>query len=127
MFGGNAGDQATDQFALGVTLWRVFAGCYPYGEIEAFSRPRFTSPNLPSSRRSELPAWLDALLMRSVAIEADDRFGDVTELLRALEGGAAVARTPLRSPALIERNPVRFWQGIALLLALALIAALVVR
>ena len=127
MFSGNAGDQATDQFALGITLWRVFAGSYPYGEIEAFSRPRFASPNLPSAKRPELPAWLDALLMRSVAIDPDERFGDMIELLRALEGGAAVARTPLRGQPLIARNPVRFWQMIALLLALALIAALAMR
>jgi serine/threonine protein phosphatase PrpC len=127
MFGGNAGDQATDQFALGVTLWRVFASRYPYGEIEAFSRPRFIAPNLPSAKRPEIPAWLDALLLRSVAIDPDDRFGDMIELLRALEGGAAVARIPLHKAPLIERNPVRFWQAIAFLLAVGLIAALIAR
>jgi serine/threonine protein phosphatase PrpC len=127
MFGGNAGDQATDQFALGVTLWRVFVGKYPYGEIEAFSRPRYGVPELPSKSRPELPAWLDAVLMRSVAIDPEDRYGDVTELLRALEGGAAVARVPLRQAALLERNPVRFWQGVAALLGIALVAALLSR
>jgi serine/threonine protein phosphatase PrpC len=127
MFAGNAGDAGTDQFALGVTLWRIFAGYYPYGEAEAFSRPRFAPPAAPSTRRAELPAWLDALLLRSAAIDPADRFGDVIELLRALEGGAAVARTPLRPVPLIERNPVRFWQMIALALSVALIIALATR
>jgi serine/threonine protein phosphatase PrpC len=127
MFAGNAGDAATDQFALGVTLWRIFAGQYPYGEIEAFSRPRFAAPNQPSAKRPELPAWLDALLMRSVAIEPQSRFGDMIELLRALEGGAAVARTPLRPQPLIERHPVRFWQMVSGLLAIGLIAVLIWR
>lgn len=125
MFGGEAGNEATDQFALGVTLWRLFAGRYPYGEIDAFSRPRFSQTELPSLHRPELPAWLDALLMRSVAIDPKDRFGDVIELLRALEGGAAVARVPHRQAPLFERNPARFWQGIALLLAVALIASVI--
>jgi serine/threonine protein phosphatase PrpC len=124
MFGGNAGDQATDQFALGITLWRVFVGKYPYGETEAFSRPRYSVPELPSKSRPELPAWLDAVLMRSVAVNPQDRFGDVIELLRALEGGAAVARIPLRPRPFIESHPVLFWQILSGLLAIGLCTAL---
>lgn len=124
MFSGNAGDAATDQFALGVTLWRLFAGRYPYGETEAFARPRFGPLEMPSRSCGEIPAWLDAALMRCVATDPSDRFGDAVELLRALEGGAAVARTPLGREPLIERNPVFFWQGIALLLAMALAIAI---
>ncbi|NBC36660.1 protein kinase [Novosphingobium sp. FSY-8] len=125
MFTGEAGSEASDQFALGVTLWRLFARCWPYGEAEAFARPRFREPQPPSKARPELPGWLDAVLMRSVAIAPQDRFGDVIELLRALEGGAAVERKPLRAPALIERNPVAVWQGISALLAAALVAVLI--
>ncbi len=124
MFSGNLGDAATDQFALGVTLWRLFAGVYPYGESEAFSRPRFRALVPPSKTREELPGWLDAALMRAVAVNPEDRFGDVVELLRALEGGAAVARTSLSHVPLIERDPVRFWQIVSALLLIALIVAL---
>jgi len=125
MFGGNLGDEGTDQFALGVTLWRILARIYPYGEIEAFNRPRFRTLEPPSKARPELPAWLDSTLMRAVAVDPADRFGDVIELLRALEGGAAVARVNQRAIPLIERNPARFWQLISLILAIALVVALV--
>ncbi|WP_234152276.1 bifunctional protein-serine/threonine kinase/phosphatase [Sphingobium sufflavum] len=124
MFAGNLGDEGTDQFALGVTLWRLFARAYPYGEVEAFSRPRFRKLNLPSVARPELPGWLDSTLMRAVAVDPDERFGDVVELLRALEGGAAVARVNQGFIPLIERDPVRFWQLISLALALALVISL---
>lgn len=124
MFTGNLGDQGTDQFALGVTLWRIFLRSYPYGEIEPFTRPRFRKLAAPSQTRSELPAWLDATLMRAVAVDPDERFGDVVELLRALEGGAAVARVNQNFVPLIERNPVLFWQLVSLALAIALIVAL---
>jgi hypothetical protein len=124
MFSGNVGDAATDQFALGVTLWRLFVSRYPYGESEAFARPRFGRLESPSRFREEIPAWLDSALMRSVAIDPSERFGDTVELLRALEGGASVARTTLHKAPLIERDPVRFWQCVSLLLAAALIAAL---
>jgi serine/threonine protein phosphatase PrpC len=127
MYRGEAGNAATDQFALGVCLWRLFARTWPYGEIEAFSRPRFRPVTPPSRACDQIPGWLDAALMRAVAIDPADRFGDVIELLRALEGGAAVARVPLRRPPLIERHPVAFWQGVSALLFAGLIAALVWR
>ena len=127
MFAGEVGSEATDQFALGVTLWRLFARLWPYGEAEAFSRPRFRRPETPSRRLPHLPGWLDAILLRAVAIDPAERFGDVVELLRALEGGAGVERAPLRPVPLIERYPVAFWKGVSALLLVALIAALVWR
>jgi len=127
MFAGEAGSEATDQFALGVTLWRLFAGGWPYGEAEAFSRPRFRQPEAPSRTRPELPGWLDAVLLRAAALTPEERFGDAVELLRALEGGAAVARVALRPLPLIERHPVGFWKTIAGVLFIALLAALIWR
>lgn len=124
MYTGELGSEATDQFALGVTLWRIFTGAFPYGEIEAFSRPRFRKLDRPSAIRPELPAWLEAALLRCVAINPDERFGDAVDLLRALEGGAAIARIDHRFVPLIERHPVRFWQAVSALLALALVAVL---
>jgi serine/threonine protein kinase len=41
LFDGAPGDELSDQFALGVTIYRMFTGKYPYGEIEPFSHPRF--------------------------------------------------------------------------------------
>ena len=127
MFDGEAGSEASDQFALGVTLWRLFLRIWPYGEAEAFSRPRFIRPQAPGKLRPELPGWLDALLMRVVSVQPQDRFGDVVELLRALEGGAAVERKPLRPPAWIERHPVGFWKTVSALLFAALVASLIWR
>lgn len=126
-FEGNAGDSLTDQFALGVTLYRWFTGKWPFGEQEAFQRPRFGRPPPPSQHRREIPSWLDDAILTAIQPERDARFGDVIELLRALEGGGALDSGPKRSQPLFERNPLRVWQAISALLAAALAASLLLR
>jgi len=118
---GAAGDERSDQFALGVTIYRMFTGEYPYGEIEAFSHPRFRRPTPLTRHRPDLPAWLDEALARATAADPDDRFGDVLELIFALEHGKIRAAPPRpRRQPLYERNPLLVWKIVAAVLALAL-------
>lgn len=121
LFQGRPADETSDQFSLGVTIYRLFTGKYPYGEIEPFSRPRFRSPTPLSSIRPDLPAWLDRAISRAIAPMPQDRYNDVFELIFELENGADRA-----SPILIERksfydrNPLLFWKMVSTLLALLL-------
>jgi len=126
-FEGNAGDVLTDQFALGVTLYRWFIGKWPFGEQEAFQRPRFGRPLPPSHHRAEIPSWLDDAILTAIQPDPHMRFGDVIELLRALEGGGTLELGRRRTMPLLERNPVRFWQALSALLGAALVASLLLR
>ncbi|SNS76200.1 Serine/threonine protein phosphatase PrpC [Sphingomonas laterariae] len=127
LYEGERGSEASDQFALGVTIYRLFTGKYPFGEVEAFSRPRFGQPVPPSRYRADMPGWLEATILRAIAVDPSRRFGDVLELVHALESGAAHAvRRPEARP-LIERNPVLFWQLVSLVLAIALVASFATR
>lgn len=126
MFDGNAGDERTDVYALGVTLYRMFSGHYPYGETEAFARPRFGRRQPLAHYRPDLPAWLDAVLARATAVQADERYAHVADLVSELEAGFAGAggTAPQRRQPLYARNPLRFWQGLSLLLLIALLISL---
>ena len=127
MFDGNLGDALTDQYALGVTLYRIFTRDYPCGQEEGFNRARFEKPIRPTTVRPDMPAWLEAALLRTLAVDPADRFADVEELIHVLESGSALAIVPRQPLALIERNPVLFWQGVSVVLAVALLASLVLR
>ncbi len=128
MFAGEPGNAATDIYALGVTLFRAFTGEFPYANADATSGPRRTRPAPLSTLRPDLPAWLQAALGRAVAHDPAERFRDGLELAVEMENGPARAPvTAGRPQTFYERNPVAFWQGVSALLALALIAALLLR
>ncbi|MBI1869042.1 MAG: bifunctional protein-serine/threonine kinase/phosphatase [Methylocystis sp.] len=125
LFGGAAGDELSDLYALGVTVYRAFSGGYPYGEIEPFSKPRFGKPQPLCSKRPDLPAWLDAVLLKTVATDSRDRYGDVLEFAFELENGAARTRPLARKKkSLYDRSPLAFWQGLSVCLLLLLILSL---
>ena len=121
LFAGEPGGEASDLFALAVTLFRLFTGQYPYGEIEPFSHPRFSKPDSLAKYRPDLPAWLDALLVRALAVEPEKRPGDVLEFVLALEDGPAAAPPATRPAPLYDRNPLLFWKILSALLAMALL------
>ncbi len=128
MFLGAAGDEMSDLYALGVTLYRAFCGAYPYGEIEPFSKPRFGKPQSLIAKRPDLPAWLDAVMLKAIAPDPAERYRDVLEFAFEIENGAARAPTSARRPkSLYERNPLMFWKATSLLLLFALVLALACR
>jgi serine/threonine protein phosphatase PrpC len=128
MLDGEAGNVATDIYALGVTMFRAFTGEFPYGNADAVSPPRRDRPKDLAALRPDLPAWLGAILDRAIALDPSERFRDAMEFAAEMEAGPPRAPASARRPqTLLERAPVRFWQGVAALLALALLASLLLR
>ncbi|MFZ5960256.1 protein kinase domain-containing protein [Pseudomonas knackmussii] len=126
-FEGATPDVRQDLYATGVSLYQLLCEHYPYGEVEAFQRPRFGNPTPASRYRPDLPVWLDAWLLRAVASDPARRFETAEEALLALEQGERQAGQTARPRPLLERAPLRTWRAIALLslvLNLLLIVAL---
>jgi serine/threonine protein phosphatase PrpC len=128
MFEGEAGNEATDIYALGVTMFRAFTGEYPYDNADAMSPPRRIRPRRFTELRPDLPAWVEAALERAIAADPARRLRDMHEFALEMEAGPARApAAPSRPLTLYERAPLLVWQGIAAILAAALAASLLLR
>ncbi len=113
LFGSPEPQAAYDLYAAGVTLYHLLTRKYPYGEIEPFQTPKFGDAVRPTRWRPEIPGWLENILLKAVAREAKDRFETAEEFVLALQRGAARPIAPPSRQSLVERNPLRFWKGLA--------------
>jgi serine/threonine protein kinase len=119
---GDAGNQTTDIYALGVTLFRSLSGEYPYANPDAVSPPKRERPLDLCTLRPDLPAWLDAALARAVARDPAERFSDMDAFALELEAGPPMPNKAMRRQrTFYENSPVLFWQIVAALLAFGLV------
>ncbi|MBB3239464.1 serine/threonine protein phosphatase PrpC [Pseudomonas sp. Tn43] len=112
-FRGDPPTPQQDLYAVGVTLYYLLTGHYPYGEIEAFQRPRFGIPVSASRYRPDLPEWIAQSLERAVAAAPDQRFETAEEWLLLLEQGERRSLS-VRPRPLLEREPLKVWRTLAL-------------
>lgn len=112
----------SDLFAFGVIAYELLTGRLPYGErlgreinAKGMARLRYVSAR---SERPNLPVWVDGALEKAVRLDPNRRYTVETELVYDLLHSSAEF-TERRNPPLLERNPVGFWRGVALLSLLA--------
>ncbi|MDD0976366.1 bifunctional protein-serine/threonine kinase/phosphatase [Pseudomonas fontis] len=103
---------AQDLYSAGVTLYTLLTGHYPYGEIEAFQRPRFGVPVSAGRYRPDLPEWVAQTLEKALASDPAQRYETAEQWLLALQ--QAEDQPPARPRPLLEREPVKVWRTLAL-------------
>lgn len=113
-----AANEASDLYAVGVTLYHLLTRKYPYGEIEPFQNPRFGDPTPPTRYRPDIPDWLESVMLKAVAREPASRFETAEEFLLALERGAQRPLRVARRTPLLQRDPLL---GLKLLAAASLV------
>jgi len=123
-FIGQGGAPASDLFSLAVITYQLLTGQLPYGVQVArlrsaadLHRLRYVSLQ---ERRPDLPPWIDSALHKALQPLPNKRQEALSEFIHDLRVPAA-QHGGRRTPALIERNPVRFWQALSTLLALAVV------
>ncbi len=100
-------DARTDLFSLGVVMFEVLTGRWPYtyvskrellakvvkGELERH----------PARLRPEIPGWLDAVIAKAMAHDRDHRYPSAAAMRDALEGASQAPRRRSQKISLLRR------------------------
>lgn len=123
-FLGEGGSNRSDIYSLGAITYRMLTGGLPYGVHAARARTRLDQRRLKYTPvlhfNRDLPAWIDGPLKKALQPDPNRRYPALSEFIYDL-------RHPRREffdrprPPLAERDPVRFWQGVSLILAVAVV------
>jgi serine/threonine protein phosphatase PrpC len=120
-FIGEAAGERADLFSLGVIAYQMLSGRLPYGAEVAKARSRAAQrklrylPVLADDRA--IPAWIDPVLRKAVAVAPADRYEALSEFTHDLRHPNAGLTG--RAHPLIERDPVLFWKCVSAALAVA--------
>jgi len=101
-------DHRTDLFSLGTVLYELatFRPAFPGDSvIQVIQRVVQDTPAAPRSVAPELPAWLDAVIVRAMAKNPNERFADAAAMRAAIEAPPAPAVTATASPATVAPAP----------------------
>ncbi len=82
----------TDQYALGCTLYHMVTGRPPFVEGDVLYHHIHTAPVSPRERNPRIPAWLDAILLRTMLKDRTRRFPSVGVLFQEVDRCLAGAR-----------------------------------
>lgn len=119
-FLGETGTERSDIFSLGVMAYQMLTGHLPYGTDVSRATSRLAQYRLQYKSvlryKRDLPAWLDGPLRKAVHPDPNKRYQAVSEFVYELRHPRPeFADRP--APPLLERNPLLFWKGLSLLLA----------
>lgn len=126
-FAGGFVDTQSDMFSLGVMTYEMLTGQLPYGAkvsrattARAQSRLRYKSA---TDGPANVAVWVDAALARATDLNPQRRYDTMSEFVADLRRpNPRFARGA--KAALMQRNPLMFWQILSLVLGVLLIAAL---
>jgi len=78
-----------DQYALGCTLYHMVAGRPPFVDGDVLYHHVHTEPASPRQWNSQIPVWLDAIILRTMVKAPAKRFPSVEVLLHEVERNLA--------------------------------------
>jgi len=116
---------ASDQFSLGTMLYELAVGRHPFMKdnlVETLFAVAKDEPAPLAQRRRDLPQVFVGGVMRLLAKKPEDRYPDLSEFARVLDGQTASTATPVLTPEPPSARPP--WRGWPLAAAAGLLVAI---
>jgi serine/threonine protein phosphatase PrpC len=126
-FLGESGSSRSDIFSLGVITYQMLTGRLPYGAQIAQARTKSQQRRLKYTSalddNREIPAWIDEVLKKAVNPDPFKRYDELSEFAFDLRHPNKNLVGSVSAP-LIERNPLLFWKGLAIIQTLLILLLL---
>ena len=128
-FIGKRGTNRSDIFSLGIIAYQMLSAKFPYGTKVARNtnekaQKKLKYSSLLLNKNSKVPLWIDEALKKSVSINPNQRYEELSEFMHDLYHPNEKFLNRTKTP-LIERDPVVFWQGITFILSIIIFILLI--
>ena len=114
-----SGSNRSDIYSLGVITYEMLSGKLPYGEMPNNWKTKKLAAEMHYTplidHNSSVPKWLSATLKKAVHPDPNQRYEELSEFLHDFRHPNPNLSTEDHRP-LLERNPVKFWQGLSVVL-----------
>ncbi|VAX00885.1 Serine/threonine protein kinase [hydrothermal vent metagenome] len=118
---GQPGSNRSDIFSLGTITYELLTGKLPYGDALDRTEGRSAVAKLkyqPSYHHNPMiPVWMDRAIKKAVHPEAKQRYDILSEFIHDLSHPNPNFMDDASVP-LLERNPIAFWRGLSIALAI---------
>lgn len=123
-FLGEFATKQSDIYSLACICYHMLSGRSPYGTAVAKALTRSAQHRLiyqtVLEHDRQLPAWLDLSLRKALQADPQKRYSELSEFIHDLRKPNARFMAQSRPP-LLERDPVRFWQGVSMMLIVVIV------
>lgn len=128
-FLGEATSPRSDLFSLAVIAYQMLSGKLPYGAAAARARTKAQFRKLKyrplHDGNPAIPEWIDGVLKTALQPDPYKRQEALSEFLFDLRHPNS--KYSENATPLIERNPLVFWKGVSLVLAIVLLVVMIVQ
>ena len=127
LFYGQKNNHKSELFSLAVLTYQLLTNRLPYKELnqinEAPKQYHLWRYKPVTTYRKDLPRYIDAVLAKALSANPSQRYEHYSEFISSLNSRDASIQIPPSLP-FIEREPVKFWQGVSGTLFVLLLLAI---